>query len=865
MEYCVQTVLQVLWSRLREAGARELSYLTALEENTQVLEEESTLLKDLRDDLLTRVEVAEARESLERTHRIERWLRGVDALGTEVDAFDEEARRKVAPAALESCSPHRCWSGYMLGRRAARLLAAVRGLKSEGESFGTVAERQPPGRVPRLLPSTSAVGMESVMEELRGFLLDEGAGAIGVYGPGGSGKSTLLRNLNNDVLSTAEWGFNLVIFVLVSNGDPDSNGDDATGVDRLQQDIGERLELQWLENETRRSRADKIFRALEKKKFLLLLDDLWKPVDLELAGVPSPGRRNKSKVVLSTRSEGICSEMGAHHKVEVKCLGKEAAWELFYQNAELEEAAASSHPQVLQLARAVAAECGGLPLALIVVGRALASKKTAQEWQHALTALQRWPPEIPGMVEKVLSRLRFSFDNLRDDTLRSCFLYCSLFPEDYSIRKAALVDYWVGEGFLDEHGADDDIQEARNKGYDLMGELQSACLLEEGDDPESQVRMHDVIRDLALWIASEEGRNRSRFLVHARAGPKEMADAGNWAEAERISMVKAKGAFAVAEMEAPTSRPVAAMKRILREAVSALGILKETLTMPARNWQLALFVILLVLLPYSVLFLVQALLSDSGPFLQAETQPVRKYSKLPRGAPTEIMEIVLMTVYFLCSVASRFLGFFEVLITTFAASAIYSGEHLSPSELLKRMRGNWRGPALTALYVAVLRSGFWVVVNIFTGGFPIFGDGLFALFLIALNGLLSLLVQLLYYYLDVGWASGQAASVVDGCGGLSALKRAAELTRGRRLRGICVVLFWGIAYDAADVVFGLLVRLFSPVLAGGSVVLIAVCCSNILELMYVFKVAAFVVFYYQLCAAESREQEEQESSYSALA
>ncbi|MQL92356.1 hypothetical protein Taro_024978 [Colocasia esculenta] len=110
--------------------------------------------------------------------------------------------------------------------------------------------------------------------------------------------------------------------------------------------------------------------------------------------------------------------------------------------------------QVLQLARAVVAECGGLPLALIVVGRALASKKTAQEWQHALTSLQRWSP---GMMEKVLSRLRFSFDNLRDDTLRFCFLYCSLFPEDYSIRKAVLVDYWVGEGFLDEDAADEEI------------------------------------------------------------------------------------------------------------------------------------------------------------------------------------------------------------------------------------------------------------------------------------------------------------------------------------------------------------------------------------------------------------------------
>ncbi|MQL92355.1 hypothetical protein Taro_024977 [Colocasia esculenta] len=79
-----------------------------------------------------------------------------------------------------------------------------------------------------------------------------------------------------------------------------------------------------------------------------------------------------------------------------------------------------------------------------------------------------------------------------------------------------------------------------------MGELQSACLLEEGDDPESQVRMHDVIHDLALWIASEEGQSRSM------TGPKEMADVGKWAKAERISMVKANGAFVVVEIEAPT-------------------------------------------------------------------------------------------------------------------------------------------------------------------------------------------------------------------------------------------------------------------------------------------------------------------------
>eukprot|EP00494_Astrolonche_serrata_P013022 UN13136 len=36
--------------------------------------------------------------------------------------------------------------------------------------------------------------------------------------------------------------------------------------------------------------------------------------------------------------------------------------------------------------------------------------------------------------------------------LKSCFLYCSLFPEDYHFRRKQLVRLWTADGLIGERG-----------------------------------------------------------------------------------------------------------------------------------------------------------------------------------------------------------------------------------------------------------------------------------------------------------------------------------------------------------------------------------------------------------------------------
>ncbi|KAL0915380.1 hypothetical protein M5K25_015792 [Dendrobium thyrsiflorum] len=193
--------------------------------------------------------------------------------------------------------------------------------------------------------------------------------------------------------------------------------------------------------------------------------------------------------------------MQARPKMTVECLNEEEAWRLFQDK--VGEETLQAHAIIPQLARVVAKERDGLPLALVVIGSAMSTKKTQREWRNAITLLKRSRPhEIQGMDDQILPKLKFSYDNLADNIIRECFLLCSLWPEDYSFSKTDLIECWMGHGLVNEQKFYN-INEAYDNGYDLIGGLQAACLLEPGNNKDREVKMHDVVRDLALWIASD--------------------------------------------------------------------------------------------------------------------------------------------------------------------------------------------------------------------------------------------------------------------------------------------------------------------------------------------------------------------------
>ena len=52
------------------------------------------------------------------------------------------------------------------------------------------------------------------------------------------------------------------------------------------------------------------------------------------------------------------------------------------------------------------------------------------------------------MEDELFHVLKLSYDGLRDDITKSCFIYCSVFPKEYEMRNDELIEHWIGEGFL---------------------------------------------------------------------------------------------------------------------------------------------------------------------------------------------------------------------------------------------------------------------------------------------------------------------------------------------------------------------------------------------------------------------------------
>ncbi|KAL0866011.1 hypothetical protein Bca101_045129 [Brassica carinata] len=507
----------------------EGNHIRNLEKNLEAMEKAMGVLKARRDDVLTEVQREEAKGQ-RRLNEVQVWLTSVQTIENHFDVLNNTRTMELQRLCLCGVCSKNLISSFRYGRRVSLVLKDAENLKSSGGFDAVVAEvvvtEQPDTRcVVEEMPIQPVIfGQETMLERAWNHLMDDETAIMGLYRMGGVGKTTLLKQINNKFCEEVD-GVQIVIWVVVSS---------ELRVEKIQDDIAEKLGLlreEWKGKEEIHKATD-IYAHMKNKKFVLLLDDIWRKVDLTEIGVPFPTRENGCKLVFTTRSREVCGRMGVDDPMEVQCLTGNVAWDLFEKK--VGPLTLKSHPCIPEEARKVAEKCRGLPLALNVIGETMSSKRTIQEWHHAVQVLNSYAADFSGMDDKILPILKYSYDNLTGDQIKSCFQYCSLFPEDYLIEKEKLIDYWICERFISEK---DDRETTVNQVYGIIGTLVRSCLLLEEGSNKTKVKMHDVVREMALWISSDLGENREKCIVRAGAGLYEVPEIKKWSAVERISLM----------------------------------------------------------------------------------------------------------------------------------------------------------------------------------------------------------------------------------------------------------------------------------------------------------------------------------------
>ncbi|XP_073154492.1 probable disease resistance protein At4g27220 [Henckelia pumila] len=467
---------------------RQFDYMCCYGNNIKDLQHEADKL--LREEGGIRLQVELGKMNLEKVGPdVENWLKEVQNTQDERCKLQEDAANIP-----EGCIHGGCANlipRYHFSKRAKKITQKAIQLRNEAK-FDRLSHPVP-FRDLDLNIASQPMGSENkfstrkfVEEKIIATLMDSNVKMMGLCGMGGVGKTTMVRRIGK--LVKEKEMFDEIVMATVTHH-PDQK--------RIQTEIAEMLNLK-LQAEHVPNRGILLRRRImDVERILVILDDVWGNLDLDSLGIPLTTSHNTCKILLTSRAQDVCVQMGADKTLQLQVLSREEAWILFSEESGTSIDCTDLYP----IARDVANECKGLPVALVTVARAL-KQKCNRTWENALTQLRKSiPTNILGVQNDVYKPLELSYSALEGNEAKNLFLLCSLFQEGSDICIENLVRYGIG---LNIFKGIDNIREGRIRTHALVEILKDRFLLLDGRK-KGFVMMHDVVRDVAISIASKDG------------------------------------------------------------------------------------------------------------------------------------------------------------------------------------------------------------------------------------------------------------------------------------------------------------------------------------------------------------------------
>jgi hypothetical protein len=473
-----------------------------------------------RQLLAVQCKLTDAEVKSETNQYVKRWMMDFRTVAYEaddvLDDFQYEALRsqtkigvsKTRKVLIHFTSDSPLLFRLTMSRKLRNVLEKINELVEEMNTFGllnSVEQPQVPCRQTHAALSEYAeiFGRDADRELVVKLLLDQQDNqkvqVLPIFGMGGLGKTTLAKMVYND--HRVQQHFQLNMWHCVSENF------EACSLVKSVIELATKGACNLPETiELLRVRLQEV---IGKKRYLLVLDDVWNEEDRKwedelkplLCSVGGMG----SVIVVTCRSKRVASIMGTLGPHKLSCLSDDDSWELFSKKAFSN--CVEEQTELVTIGRCIAQKCMGLPLALKIMGGLMSSKQQLHEWEAIEES--NIGDSVQGKDE-IMSILKVSYKHLSSE-MKQCFALCALFPKGYEMEKDLLIQLWMANGFIQ----DDDTTKLTQKGESIFCDLVCRSFFQElkikkwyciGNDTSYEAigcKMHDLMHDLAKHVTDE--------------------------------------------------------------------------------------------------------------------------------------------------------------------------------------------------------------------------------------------------------------------------------------------------------------------------------------------------------------------------
>ncbi|KAL6908025.1 hypothetical protein ACP4OV_002195 [Aristida adscensionis] len=232
----------------------------------------------------------------------------------------------------------------------------------------------------------------------------------------------------------------------------------------------------------------KLWLFLKTKSYFVVLDDVrsiwtWKVIS---SALPDKGA---GRILVATCSKDVAKSCCIHPSDvvhQMKGLSKNDSKALF--GSKIPD---SEKHSLLEVSDDVLKMCDGMPLAITVAAGLFGKSASFQLDQNHSTS--------QGM-RKILE---ISYGDL-PLPVKSCFLYLSAFPENYTIKKDRLIRRWGAEGFIPKRGGESLWETGEGYFNELISRRLIQPAFDDDDDQPTGCTVHGVVADFMESLSEEE-------------------------------------------------------------------------------------------------------------------------------------------------------------------------------------------------------------------------------------------------------------------------------------------------------------------------------------------------------------------------